>query len=163
MKYVAAAVAGLLVFSGLILSTCEKRKTNVYAIVNGYDVKATDFVNEENKEDEAKRKIALDSFIKSKIISQEAEKLQTTHAELLSFFDSLKTRQIDPKDVDKVFKDEFKDQNLGPMSKSEMLQAIRDKQYDLAKKKYIDELVGRSTILLVDDEGIFHSYKPELN
>ncbi len=163
MKYVAAAVAGLLVFSGLILSTCEKRKTDVYAVVNGYDVKAPDFITEENKNDEEKKIQDLRAFIQKKVIQIEAEKLQTTEAELFSLFESLKTRNIDPKDVEKIFKEEFKDQTLAGGQMKNMLDAVREKQYDLARKRYINELFERSTILLVDDDGVFHSYKPKLN
>lgn len=163
MKYVAAAVAGLLVFSGLILSTCEKRKTNVYAVVNGYDVKASDFITDENRNDEEKKLADLKAFIQKKVILMEAEKLQTTETELFSLFESLKTRKIDPKDVQKIFKEEFKDQTLGAKGLEDMLAAVREKQYDLARQKYINELMARSTILLVDDEGVFHSYKYEPN
>lgn len=163
MKYIAAVVAGLLVFSGLILSTCEKRKTNVYAVVNGYDVTASDFITDENRDNEEKKFADLKVFIQKKVISMEAEKLQTTEEELFSIFESLKTRKIDPKDVQRIFKEEFKDQTLGAQGLEDMLSAVREKQYDLARQKYINELMTRSTILLVDDEGIFHSYKPQLN
>lgn len=161
MKYVAAAVAGILVFTGLILSTCEKRKTNVYAIVNGYDVTAKDFITDENRENDEQKLADLKVFIQKKVISMEAEKLQTTETELFAIFESLKTREIDPKDVRKIFKEEFKDQTLGSEGLEDMLVAVREKQYDLAKKTYINELMTRSTILLVDDDGVFHSYKFE--
>jgi len=163
LKYIAAVVAGLLVFSVLILSTCEKRKTNVYAVVNGYDVTANDFINDENRENEEKKMEDLKVFIQKKVISMEAEKLQTTEEELFSIFESLKTRKIEPKDAQRIFKEEFKDQTLGGQGLEGMLTAVREKQYDLARQKYINELMARSTILLVDDDGVFHSYKHQPN
>lgn len=161
MKYVSAAVVGLLVFSGILLSTCEKRQTDIYAVVNGINVKAADFITDENRNDENKQKEDLFALIEKMVINGEAQKLSTTPEELLGFFDSLKTRDI--KDIEKIFKAEFKDQSLGPQSRDQMLNAVREKQYDLARKKYIYELKNRSTILLVDDDGVFHTYKPELN
>lgn len=163
MKYVAAAIAGLMVFSGIILSTCEKRQTDVYAVVNGINIRGSDFITDENRDDEAKKRADLEILIEKTIINGEAQKLSTTPEDLLGFFDSLKTRQIPANDVEKIFKAEFKDQNLGLQSREQMLTAVREKQYDLARKKYISELKTRSTILLVDDDGVFHPYKPELN
>lgn len=162
-KYSAAIIAGLLVFTGLILSTCEKRKTDVYAVVNGIDIRGKDFLTDENRKDTGKLKTDLDTYIEKIVIETEAQKLNTTQAELFSFFDSLKTRDIPAKEVEQVFKDEFKDQGIGLQSREQMLNAVREKQFDLARKKYIFELKSRSTILLVDDEGEFHPYTFSLN
>lgn len=163
MKYTAGIVIGILVFIGIVLSTCEKRKTDIYAVVNGVNIHGQDFLTEENRKSDELKKAALEAFIEKTVIRLEAEKLQTTETELFSFFDSLKTRNISDNQVAKLFKDEFKDQNITPKSKAEMLQLVRDKQYDLARKKYIYELKTRSTILTVDDDGVFHTYKPHLD
>lgn len=163
MKYVSAAVIGALVFTGILLSTCEKRQTDVYAVVNGVNIKAADFITDENRNDEAKQKEDLLKLIEKMIIEQEAQKLSTTPEDLLGFFDSLKTRKISDKEVELAFKREFKDQGLGLQSKEQMLKAVREKQFDLARKQYIYELKSRSTVLLVDENGVFHAYQFELN
>ena len=162
-KYSAAIIAGLIVFSGLILSTCEKRQNDVYAVVNGIDIRGQDFLTPGNREDKEKMRKDLDALIEKKVIETEVQKLNTTENDLFSFFDSLKTREIPNEDLEKVFKAEFRDQGLGQKSKDSMLSAVREKQYDMAKKKYIYELKTRSTILLVDDEGEYHTYPLELN
>lgn len=162
MKYTAAIIVGLLVFIGIVLSTCEKRQTDVYAVVNGLSIHGQDFLNEENKKTEESKKKALEAYIQQKVIDIEVEKLKTTETELFSFFDSLKTRNIPANKIEEVFKKEFKDQKVGPKSKAEMLNAVREKQYDLARKTYIYELMTRSTILTVDDDGAFHTYIPDI-
>lgn len=163
MKHTAAIVIGLLVFIGIVLSTCEKRQTDVYAVVNGLSIHGSDFLNEGNNKTEESKKSALDAYIQQKVIDMEVERLQTTQKELFSFFDSLKTRNIPANKVEEIFKKEFKDQSVGAESKADMLNAVRTKQFDLAQKTYIHELMTRSTILTVDDDGIFHTYKPEEN
>src|SRR5690606_40147604 len=99
MKYFAAVVAALVVFTGLILSTCERRTTDVYAVINGIDIKGSEFITDENRNDEAKKRKDLEDYIVKSVIKFEAEKLQTTQENLLGFFESLKTRNIDPKEV----------------------------------------------------------------
>src|SRR5690606_30171952 len=102
MKYITAAVIGVLIFTGIILSTCEKRQTNVDAVVNGINIKAADFITEENRDDEVKQREDLLKLVEKMIIEQEAQKLSTTKEELLGFFDSMKNRDIPAKEVEKI-------------------------------------------------------------
>lgn len=162
MKYFAVAVAALVVFTGIILSTCERRTTDVYAVINGIEIKGGDFITDENRDDEEKKRKDLEEYIVKSVIKFEAQRLQTTEENLLGFFDSLKNREIKPNEVEKIFASEFADQDVAAKSKAAMLDAIRDKQFETAKLKYINELLSRSTILLVDDDGNFSSHHPQL-
>ncbi len=163
MKHLAAAIAAFVVFTGLLLSTCERRTSDIYAVVNGIEVKAADFITDENRHDEEQKQKDLEEYIINFVIQIEAEKLQVTEESLLGFFDSLKTREIKDNQIENLFKSEFVDQDVKSQSKQDMIDAIRNKQYDTAKKRYINELLDRSTILLVDDDGNFTSHYPRLN
>lgn len=128
--------------SFLVLSACTfKDKNPVQAIVNGVEIRKSEIPDGES----------LDVEIKKVVMQTEAKRLRMTKEDLLSFFDVLKTRKISDKELDQFVKKELKDKEIKSQTQDEILNLLREQQYEAAKDRYISELMSRSTIWLMQD------------
>ncbi len=128
--------------SFLVLSACTfKDKNPVQAIVNGVEIRKSEIPDGES----------LDVEIKKVVMQTEAKRLRMTKEDLLSFFDVLKTRKISDKELDQFVKKKLEDKEIKSQTQDEILNLLREQQYEAAKDRYISELMSRSTIWLMQD------------
>jgi len=132
----------LVMSSFLVLSACTfKDKNPVQAIVNGVEIRKSEIPDGES----------LDVEIKKVVMQTEAKRLRMTKEDLLSFFDVLKTRKISDKELDQFVKKKLEDKEIKSQTQDEILNLLREQQYEAAKDRYISELMSRSTIWLMQD------------
>jgi hypothetical protein len=135
----------------LLVVSCTSKEDQVIAIVNGKQIKVKTLKESVPKEQWNKEflKSHIQEVVRKEIISYEANRLSLSEEELFSFFEVLKTRELTPEEIEKAFKNEFK--NFKGRSKQELVDMLRKRQYEKAREAYINELMSRSTVRLYLD------------
>lgn len=136
-----------------VLISCTN-DNNVLVKVNGKTITENDLVVyaeaqgislDELSEQQKSEKI--EELVTKSVITYEVERLKTTEDDLFSFFEQLKTRDIPNKELEQFLDEELKGgKDLKGESRKNILEHMRNKQFDQAKEKYIAELKKRSTI-----------------
>lgn len=140
-----------LLFFVFIFSSCTSKDDQVIAIVNGKQIKVKSLKESVPQENWNKEylKSYIQEVIRKEVISYEANRLSLSEDELFAFFEVLKTRELQPEEIEKAFKNELKEFKGKP--KQELVEMLRKRQYEKAREAYINELLNRSTVRLYLD------------
>ncbi len=138
----------------LFLVSCTSKEDRVVAIINGKQIKIKDLKESVSKENWNKEYLThyLDEVVESEVITYEANRLAMSEFELFSAFDMLKTRELKDSELEQAFRREFKDMDMKSQSREKILELVRTRQFEKAKKAYIKEMKDRSTIRILYDQ-----------